>query len=134
MRTGFENSLPQRLDQSIVTTQYLGLGHGQLRVAQCGRCEESGQVDAGVESVAQQHRNNNGVSVAVVCNTVKDLIDGRRIEIEKRQPDIETWLGFTKSRHGSRDRPSGTGITASVCNSNERNHLLRRARPIRQRK
>ena len=93
-----------------------------------------GQIYPGVEGIAQQHRNNNGVSVAVVCNSVQDLIDGRCIEVEERQPDIEVWPDFTKSCHSSRDHPSRTGVTAAVRNSDERNHRLRRARPIRQRK
>jgi len=103
-------------------------------VAYRGSGQEPRQIYPSMEGVAQQHWNNNGVSVAVVCNSVQDLIDGRCIEIEKRQPDIEVWPGFTKSSHGSRDHPSRTGITAAVSNSNERNHRLRRARPIRQRK
>ena len=103
--------------QAFVTAENIGLEHGQLRVTLPSGREEARQIDSRMESIAQQHRNYDGLGVPVGSNPVQNLVERRCIEVEKRQPDIEIGPAVAKRRDSSRDHPSGSGITAAVRDS-----------------
>ncbi len=135
--TGLGDPVPYRVDEAAVVAQDVGLDERQLRVPCAGSGQDPGQIHAGMERAAEQQGHHHCSGMPLRGDGIDDLVHRRRVQVEEAQPDVDVRPLRADRRHGSRDHPSGSGITTAVCDGDQWSHGVRpahRARPRRWRR